>query len=183
MCHGACPPVLKNIQLLYKECSITVTSVSISASDKERRLRVYISIVSQSTIHTHTRAKAQTLTARARRCSGDRLHECPITIAYHCHHPIHRLCACRFSAGLDRCAPPHPPSAIRLSQNAYFSLHTITCTRHWVCFDFSPSGLIKRRGKKRKNREKCRFEAFLFIAGKGTKAKRKFAKLIDFFSV
>ena len=82
-----CPPVLKNIQLLSKEFSITVTSVSISASDKERRLHVSISTVSQSTIHTHTHTKAQPLTARARRCGGNRLRECPITIAYPRHHP------------------------------------------------------------------------------------------------
>ena len=91
MCHGACPPVLKNIQLPYKECSITVIRVSISASDKQRRLCVSTSTVSHSTrplfTHIHARAKAQPLTARARRCSGDPLRECPITIVYHHHHP------------------------------------------------------------------------------------------------
>ena len=79
VCDGACPPVLKNIQLPYKECSITI---SISASDKERRLRL-----TKTSIHTLKRAKSQPLTARARRCSGDPLCECLITIAYHCHHP------------------------------------------------------------------------------------------------
>ena len=59
VCHGACPPVLKNIQLLYKGCSIIVTSVSISASDKERRLHVSISTVSQSTRSLFTHIQAQ----------------------------------------------------------------------------------------------------------------------------
>ena len=78
VCHGACPPVL-NIQLPYKECSISV-------SDKEGS--VSISTISQNTsIHTHTSVKAQRLTGRARRCSSDTLRECPVTIAYHCHHP------------------------------------------------------------------------------------------------
>ena len=56
-----------------------------------------------------------------------------------------------------------------------------------MCFDFFfPSGLIKRRGRKRKNREKLfRFKgtAISVYRGKGTKAKRKFAQFIDFFSV
>ena len=87
--------------------------------------------------------------------------------------PIHGLCACGSSAGLDRCAPPHPPSGIRLSKNAFSSLHTITCTRHWVCFDFFPSGLIKRRGRKRKNREKLfRFKGSAILKHFGLSRER-----------
>ena len=52
---------------------------------------VCLSLPSHKTLdlysHTHARTKAQPLTARARRCSGDPLRECPITIAYHRHHP------------------------------------------------------------------------------------------------
>ena len=69
--------------------------------------------------------------------------------------PPHSHSSTVFLQGLIGVPLPTPPLAIRLSKNTYSSLHTITCTRHWVCFDFfSPSGLIKRRGRKRRNREK-----------------------------
>ena len=101
---------------------------------------------------------AQPLTARARRCSGDPSRECPITIAYHRHHPSSfRFIDCVGAGlvqGLIGVPLPTPHQLLDCKKNAYSSLHTIMCTRHWVCFDFYPSGLIKRRGRKRKNREK-----------------------------
>ena len=150
VCHGACHPVLKNIQLPYKECSITIT-ISIS----ERRLRVsYLYCLTKTSIHTLTCAKAQPLTARARRCSGDPLRECPSTIAYHCHHPSSfpfiDCVGTSIVQGLIGVPLPTPPSAIRLSKTPTLPFIQLRVLGIRCALIFFPSGLIKRREKKKK---------------------------------
>ena len=181
VCHGACfppPPVLKNIQLPYKECRINIT-ISISASDEEKG-SVCLSLPSHKALdlYSHTYTRKSTTTD----CASETVQWWSLAwMSKHHRLPlpppllitVHRLCGCGSSAELDRCAPSHPPSAIRLSKNAYSSLHTIMCTRHWVCFDFFPSGLIKRKGRKRKKREKLfRFKHSAFSKHFGLSQER-----------
>ena len=83
--------------------------------------------------------------------------------------------------------PSPPPISFRLSKNAYSSLHTITCTGHWVGFDFFPSGLIKRRGIKRKIEKSyfylkaVQFRSISVYRGKGYKGKEEIRTIYLFF--
>ena len=129
------------------------------ASDKETRLRdcVYLYRLTKhlTSIHTHTRAKAQPLTTRARLHSGDPLRECPITIAYHRHHPSSfRFIDCVGAGlvqGLSGVLLPTPHQLLDCRKRLLFPSRVLSIG----CVLIPPlPGLIKRKGKKEKNREK-----------------------------
>ena len=98
--------------------------------------------------------------------------------------PIHRLLLAGLVQGLIGVPLPTPHQLLDCQKNAYSSLHTITCTRHWVCFDFFPSGLIKRRGKIEKSYfglKAVPFRSISVYREKGYKGKEEIRTIYLFF--
>ena len=89
MCHGACPPRVEEHTTALQKMQYNYHPQYQCVGQRKKAPCVYLYHLTkhQTSIHTHACAKAQPLTARARWCSGDPLRECPVTIAYHRHHP------------------------------------------------------------------------------------------------
>ena len=104
--------------------------------------------------------------------------------------PIHRLCGCRSSAGLEQCAPLHPTSAIRLSKMPTLPFIQLRVLGIGCDLIFS-LWVNKEKGKKEKKIEESyfdlkavRFRSISVYRGKGYKGKEEFrTTYLFFFSV
>ena len=128
VCYGACPPTppcWRTYNCLTKNAvSLSLVSVSVRRTKKEGSVCLSIASHKALELYSHTYTRKSTTTDCANKTvqwrslawmsNHHRLPPPPPFLLIH----IHWLCGCGSSAGLDRCAPPHPPSAIRLSKTS-----------------------------------------------------------------